>query len=179
MTKPRPRLAPPASSGRSGTGSVREKEGTPVTHAQGTSDAFFRHIVSGMRNAVLAMTRDGRLALINDEAYRVFGITPHPDDLGQPQRDGSANDAFMAVDPGPALHLQPADHVRSRTGVALVKAEALQSQALTHVERRSVRACFVLVRLAAGDDAVLRRVTMPSNWRAGWVFVDQRHRERV
>ena len=47
-------------------------------------DAFFRHIVSGMRNAVLAITRDGRLALINDEAYRVFGIEQHPDDLGQP-----------------------------------------------------------------------------------------------
>jgi PAS domain-containing protein len=46
-------------------------------------DAFFRHIVSGMRNAVLAITRDGRLALINDEAYRIFGVERHPDDLGQ------------------------------------------------------------------------------------------------
>ena len=37
-----------------------------------------------MRNGVLAITRDSRLALINDEAYRVFGIVPQPDDLGQP-----------------------------------------------------------------------------------------------
>ena len=37
-----------------------------------------------MRNGVLAITRDGRLAVINDEAYRVFGIPPNPADIGQP-----------------------------------------------------------------------------------------------
>jgi signal transduction histidine kinase len=37
-----------------------------------------------MRNGVLAITFDGRLALINDEAYRVFGIEPQGGDLGQP-----------------------------------------------------------------------------------------------
>ncbi len=45
---------------------------------------FFRHIVSGMRNGVLAITRDARLALINDEAYRIFGVAPSPNDGGQP-----------------------------------------------------------------------------------------------
>jgi signal transduction histidine kinase len=52
--------------------------------AGGIDDTFFRHIVSGMRNGVLAITRDGRLALINDEAYRVFGIEARTSDLGQP-----------------------------------------------------------------------------------------------
>ena len=47
-------------------------------------DAFFRHIVSGMRNGVLAITRDGGLALMNDEAYRIFAVTPSPTDLGRP-----------------------------------------------------------------------------------------------
>jgi two-component system, NtrC family, sensor histidine kinase AtoS len=47
-------------------------------------DAFFRHIVSGMRNGVLAITRDGTLALINEEAYRIFGVTPRDADLGAP-----------------------------------------------------------------------------------------------
>ena len=47
-------------------------------------DAFFRYIVAGMRNGVLALTREGTLALINDEAYRIFGIAPRPSDLGQP-----------------------------------------------------------------------------------------------
>jgi signal transduction histidine kinase len=50
-------------------------------------DVFFRHIVAGMRNGVLAITRDGRIALMNDEAYRIFGLTPHADDLGKPFAD--------------------------------------------------------------------------------------------
>jgi signal transduction histidine kinase len=37
-----------------------------------------------MRNGVLAFTRDGRLALINAEAYRIFDITPRRDDFGRP-----------------------------------------------------------------------------------------------
>src|SRR6476620_5865589 len=53
-------------------------------HAGGLDDAFFRQIVTGMRNGVLAITRDGRLAVINDEAYRLFGITAQPADIGQP-----------------------------------------------------------------------------------------------
>ena len=52
--------------------------------AGGQDDAFFRHIVASMRNGVLAVTREGRLALINDEAYRLFEITPHQTDLGRP-----------------------------------------------------------------------------------------------
>jgi signal transduction histidine kinase len=55
-----------------------------TTRAASIDDAFFRHLVSGMRNGVLAITRDSRLALINDEAYRVFGITPSPSDAGAP-----------------------------------------------------------------------------------------------
>src|SRR6188768_304692 len=53
-------------------------------HAHSVDDTFFRHIVSGMRNGVLAITRDGRLAIINDEAYRIFGVDARADDLGQP-----------------------------------------------------------------------------------------------
>jgi signal transduction histidine kinase len=83
MTKSRPRVAPPASSGRSGTAPVPETATASTTHAQGTSDAFFRHIVSGMRNGVLAITHDCRLALINDEAYRILGVKAQPDDVGR------------------------------------------------------------------------------------------------
>jgi Signal transduction histidine kinase, nitrogen specific len=37
-----------------------------------------------MRNGVLAITRDAHLALINDEAYRIFGVAAQPEDVGQP-----------------------------------------------------------------------------------------------
>ena len=40
---------------------------TRTRQAGDIDDTFFRHIVSGMRNGVLAITADGRLALINDE----------------------------------------------------------------------------------------------------------------
>ena len=56
-----PRLAGRAARPRSG--------GTP-------DDRFFRHIVSSMRNGVIAIHRDGTLALMNDEAYRIFALTP-------------------------------------------------------------------------------------------------------
>jgi PAS domain S-box-containing protein len=50
-------------------------------------DRFFRHIVNSMRNGVIAFRRDGTLALMNDEAYRIFGLTPAPGDLGRPFTD--------------------------------------------------------------------------------------------
>jgi signal transduction histidine kinase len=53
----------------------------------GTSDEFFRHMVANMRNGVLAMHPDGRLALINDEAYRTFELPDGLDYLGQPYAD--------------------------------------------------------------------------------------------
>ncbi len=52
-----------------------------------TGDVFFRHVVRSMRNGVLAMTRGGTLAYINDEAYRIFGVRRKPDDLGRPIAD--------------------------------------------------------------------------------------------
>src|SRR3954453_9614278 len=47
-------------------------------------DRFFRHIVSSMRNGVIAFRRDGTLALMNDEAYRIFGLTPSGANVGRP-----------------------------------------------------------------------------------------------
>jgi signal transduction histidine kinase len=66
--------------------SVRKGGESPaVAHHNGdVSDPFFRFIVSSMRNGVLAITRSGALALINDEAYRIFGIERRPDDIGRP-----------------------------------------------------------------------------------------------
>jgi signal transduction histidine kinase len=47
-------------------------------------DRFFRHLVFNLRTGVLAITRDGRIAAINDLAYRVLGLQPHPADTGRP-----------------------------------------------------------------------------------------------
>ena len=37
-----------------------------------------------MRNGVIAVPRDGTLALMNDEAYRIFALVRRPDDIGRP-----------------------------------------------------------------------------------------------
>jgi len=51
-------------------------------------DRFFRFLVTSMRNGVIAVRRDGTLALMNDEAYRIFGLSKSPGgDLGRPFSD--------------------------------------------------------------------------------------------
>jgi len=50
-------------------------------------DRFFRHIVSSMRNGVIAIRRDGSLALMNDEAYRIFSLTRDDADVRRPFKD--------------------------------------------------------------------------------------------
>ena len=40
-----------------------------------------------MRNGVIAIHRDGTVALMNDEAYRIFGLTRKAGDLGRPFSD--------------------------------------------------------------------------------------------
>src|SRR5215467_15664279 len=50
-------------------------------------DRFFGFLVSNMRNGVIAYRRDGTIALMNDEAYRIFGLKKSDDDLGRPYAD--------------------------------------------------------------------------------------------
>ncbi|HEY0285338.1 MAG TPA: histidine kinase dimerization/phospho-acceptor domain-containing protein, partial [Vicinamibacterales bacterium] len=47
------------------------------------SDRFFRRLVGGMRNGVLAITRDGNVAEINGEAARIFQIKRSPHIVGR------------------------------------------------------------------------------------------------
>jgi signal transduction histidine kinase len=48
-------------------------------------------MVAGLRNGVLAITRDRRLALINDEALRIFGMAESDAWLGQPVESALAH----------------------------------------------------------------------------------------
>jgi PAS domain S-box-containing protein len=69
---------------RDGAIALREPAAARPRSAGTIDDTFFRHIVSGMRNGVIAITHDSRLVLINHEAYRIFGVTARPDDPGRP-----------------------------------------------------------------------------------------------
>src|SRR3954468_15652469 len=55
----------------------------PAAARQSLDDRFSRHIVSSIRNGVIAFRRDGTLALMNDEAYRIFGLKPSAADTGR------------------------------------------------------------------------------------------------
>ena len=46
--------------------------------------SFYRDLVWNLRNGVLAITRDGRVAVMNDVAYRIIGLKPRAGDIGQP-----------------------------------------------------------------------------------------------
>jgi signal transduction histidine kinase len=82
-TRQRTNLRPSGRQGAPSKSAVRGKPG-PAGHLD---DRFFRHIVSSLRNGVIAFHRDGRLALMNDEAYRIFGLVPGVDDIGRPFAD--------------------------------------------------------------------------------------------
>src|SRR5262245_24687364 len=82
---------PPRTDGRPSRRSATPPAGRPERRAAvrvaSADDKFFRHIVSSLRNGVIAFRRDGTLALINDEAYKTFGLTKTADDLGRPFAD--------------------------------------------------------------------------------------------
>jgi signal transduction histidine kinase len=84
MTKSRRPIRPERARRPARTDAVRRSVPPAARSEVGVDDVFFRHIVTGMRNGVLALTVDGKLALINDEAYRIFGITPGAADIGRP-----------------------------------------------------------------------------------------------
>ena len=56
----------------------------PTDGGVAPADRFFRHIVSSMRNGVIAIRRSGTLALANDEAYRIFALERRHTDIGRP-----------------------------------------------------------------------------------------------
>ncbi len=75
---------PPSRAARRVPGPVPASSAAPSTDAD---DRSFRHIVSSMRNGVIAVRRDGTLMLMNAEAYRIFSLTPDPADIGRPFAD--------------------------------------------------------------------------------------------
>ncbi len=61
------------------------KAARPVAPKTGpvVPDGFYRDMVWNLRNGVVAVTRDGRLAVMNEIAYRVLGLEPRAKDIGR------------------------------------------------------------------------------------------------
>jgi signal transduction histidine kinase len=51
--------------------------------ASSIDNRFFRDLIASMRNGVMAITREGLITVINEEAYRVLGVPETTSDLGR------------------------------------------------------------------------------------------------
>ena len=67
--------------------STATRRPTLAKRSAALDDRFFRYIVDSMRNGVLAIHRNGTVALMNDEAYRIFGLERRSNDIGRPLTD--------------------------------------------------------------------------------------------
>ncbi|HEX6974671.1 MAG TPA: ATP-binding protein [Vicinamibacterales bacterium] len=51
---------------------------------EAVAEGFYRDLVWNLRNGVIAVTRDGHIAVMNEVAYRILGLTPTNTDIGRP-----------------------------------------------------------------------------------------------
>jgi PAS domain S-box-containing protein len=50
-------------------------------------EAFYRNVVHSLRNGVIAIWRDGSIAVVNDAAYRILGLDADPGHIGRSFHD--------------------------------------------------------------------------------------------
>jgi signal transduction histidine kinase len=65
----------------------RPKQVRGGTGAGVVPDGFYKDMVWNLRNGVVAVTRDGRIAVMNEIAYRVLGLAPRATDIGRHYSD--------------------------------------------------------------------------------------------
>jgi two-component system nitrogen regulation sensor histidine kinase GlnL len=53
----------------------------------GATESFFRDLVWGLRNGLLAILRDGTVTAMNDVAYQILGLERRPSDIGRPFKE--------------------------------------------------------------------------------------------
>jgi signal transduction histidine kinase len=56
---------------------------TPKAGRGVVPDGFYKDMVWNLRNGIVAITRDGRVAVMNGIAYRVLGLKPRTTDIGR------------------------------------------------------------------------------------------------
>ncbi len=94
------------------------------------TDRFFRHVVLGMRNGVLAVTRDKRLAVMNEVAYRILDIPQGEDDIGRPYSEVLASQPDMVRVLSAAFELT---HLPNRAELRLKRSGKVIGYTLSHI----------------------------------------------
>jgi signal transduction histidine kinase len=117
---------------------VREPDEAPAVE-EGTeearrftsvSDRFFRQLVLGMRNGVLAVTREGRIAVMNEVACRILDIQPREDNLGRDLREVLASQPDMVRILSAAFDLA---HLPNRAELRLKPSGKVIGYTLSHI----------------------------------------------
>jgi two-component system nitrogen regulation sensor histidine kinase GlnL len=78
----RPR--PPAGAGAARATKRSPTARKPKAQSGPVADDFYRDLVWNLRNGVLAVTRAGNIAVMNEVAYRILGLQPQTTDIGRP-----------------------------------------------------------------------------------------------
>ncbi len=98
--------------------------------AGGIEGDFYKHMVAGMRNGVLAITRDGRLSLVNDIACEVLGLRDGQRQLGRPIAEAFAHlpeITFVLAD------VFERDHLQNRAEMRLKPSGKVIGYTLSHI----------------------------------------------
>jgi two-component system nitrogen regulation sensor histidine kinase GlnL len=66
---------------------VRARPRRPRAAKAGPTESFFRDLVWGLRNGLIAVLRDGTVTVMNDVAYQILGLEKRPSDIGKPFKD--------------------------------------------------------------------------------------------
>jgi len=100
-------------------------------------DGFYRDMVWNLRNGVIAITRDGRVAVMNEIAYRTLGLKAHTTDIGRPYAEvlKDAPDVCRIV--STAFDLS---HLPNRAELRLKNSEKVIGYTLSHVKDARGRA---------------------------------------
>jgi two-component system sensor histidine kinase AtoS len=110
--------------------------------ARRESDRFFRHLVSSMRNGVLAITRAGVVAEMNAEACRIFQIRRAPTAVGRMFHQVLAKHPDMVRVLHSAFELH---HLPNRAELRLKTTGKVIGYTLSHVRDERARPIGVVV----------------------------------
>jgi PAS domain S-box-containing protein len=62
----------------------KRRPSAPPAKTPVAPESFYRDLVWTLRNGVIAVTRDGRIAVMNEAAYQILGLKPRASDVGLP-----------------------------------------------------------------------------------------------
>ena len=108
------------------------------------TENFFRDLVWGLRNGLLAILRDGTVTVMNDVAYQILGLERRPSDIGKPFKEVLQNQQEVCRIVASAFELS---HLPNRAEMRLKntrQGDWLHAVAGPEQPRRDHRRCAVL-----------------------------------